>query len=65
MHPVSKPELDIERGEEKSITVLQHLERIAKIAAGIVAATYVSGYLIETTFPGSFGMQADSIEFRP
>lgn len=49
--------------EERSISRLEQIELAAKVAAGLVAITYVSGYLIETTYLGSFGMHADAIEF--
>jgi hypothetical protein len=48
---------------EHSIRRLEQVELIAKIATGVAALTYVSGYLIETTYLGSFGMHADAIEF--
>jgi hypothetical protein len=62
--PAQAEEIDLSRQtEERSINRLEQIELIAKIAAGVVALTYVSGYLIETTYLGSFGIHADAIEF--
>ncbi len=52
-----------ERPKEQPIKRLEQIELIAKIATGVVALTYVSGYLIETTYLGTFGIHADAIEF--
>jgi hypothetical protein len=46
-----------------SLELLEQIELISKIAAGVVALTYVSGYLVETTFLGTFGLRGDAIEF--
>lgn len=48
---------------EGSFKILEQTELITKLAAGVVALTYVSGYLIETTYLGSFGLHAEAIEF--
>ncbi|MGA3162556.1 MAG: hypothetical protein ABSC77_15240 [Terracidiphilus sp.] len=64
-----EPTLSMEAAEsqepkdEPSIGRLGQIELIAKITTGIVALTYMSGYLIETTYLGTFGINADSIEF--
>ena len=51
------------QSEEQPFKVLEQIELIAKASAGVVALTYVSGYLIETTYLGSFGVHAEAIEF--
>jgi hypothetical protein len=51
------------QSEEQPIKVLEQIELIAKASAGIVALTYVSGYLIETTYFGSFGIHTEAIDF--
>ncbi len=41
----------------------EQIEFIAKIIAGLAGLTYISGYLIETTYLGSFGLRADEMGF--
>jgi hypothetical protein len=44
-------------------TLLDRIEFSSRVGAGILALTYVSGYLIATTYLGRFGIQADVSEF--
>lgn len=52
----------IEVKEERELNLLERILFGSKIAAGILALTYVSGYLIATTYLATYGISASASE---
>ncbi len=64
MSPNSAPgAVSIEKKEERDLSLLEQTLFWSKIATGLMALTYVSGYLIATTYLGTYGISADASEF--
>ncbi|MGC2661891.1 MAG: hypothetical protein WA324_28360 [Bryobacteraceae bacterium] len=49
-----------EKREERTLNLLEQIVLGSKIATGLLALTYVSGYLISTTYLSTYGISADA-----